>query len=689
MSEKKTEEMWIGADLGTSNSCVSVYQVSTQTLLIPTTNGSVLLPSLVHYSPTGDVLIGVGAQIAAVKYPERTIFAAKRMLGRKFSDPVIQDGLKTWPFVVVQGPDGFPLIEVEINGEKVYKSAMDVQTELLRYIRVSLAQQVLYWDECVNIVITVPAYFNHNQRHCTIMAAYQAGFKKVHIINEPSAAAFYFGYKESALAERLVSNILVFDLGGGTLDVSLIDVKDKTYRVLATDGDTQFGGFDIDKFIVDWLILEIKTNFLFDIYFPDGTNAANPSDMSANLSKLSTIAEKLKKSLSSLPSVTESSISLRGVPEGNKGFEDGFEVTIDRNVLNKYFTGNKHGRAATLRAIQRCVKKANLTLSDIHKVILVGGSTRIPCIPKMIQQFFKNESIIAKTVNADEAVSLGACLHAATLSDSPLQELKKPIELYDIAPLSYSIIVNNFEDHHSSNKPHQNTAPIFLTNFDHNSNNNLPNQILSQKQIFQFIPRNSCLIRGEDIIHKETINVRPVIGLDGKATVKFQLLESDDLFDLFPDSSDDGNSANPKSPGVDIVPELIDEVLHTVDVNLINYDAVKGDNVQFEVSVKLTSDYTISFSIKHLSTSQGFDDKVITPFIHHTSFDLILPQPTQPPKATTALGDSSDGLIKGRPAPYWDKKNWVEVEDSNGLYYKNKITGDTTFYEDDFDLESQ
>jgi L1 cell adhesion molecule like protein len=395
----------IGIDLGTTYSCVGVFRQG-KCEIIANDQGERTTPSWVAFTDV-EKLVGQPAKSQAALNTANTIYDAKRLLGRKFSDPIVQSDLKHFSFKVIPDDDDKPMIQLE-NGTKYYPeqiSAM-VLTEMKRTAETFLGQTV------TKAVITVPAYFNDGQRKATRDAATISGLEVLRIINEPTAAALAYGLDKDFKGER---NVLIFDLGGGTFDVSLLTIDDGMFEVKATAGDTHLGGEDFDTRMVSHFIEEFKRK--------------NKLDISTNqraLRRLRTACERAKRTLSTS---TSANIEIDALYDG-KDFYSSITRARFEELCADLFRG-------CLDPVEKVLRDAKIDKSAVHDVVLVGGSTRIPKIQKLLSDFFNGKEL-CKSINQDEAVAYGAAVQAAILSGDKSDSLNQ-ILLVDVAPLSIGI----------------------------------------------------------------------------------------------------------------------------------------------------------------------------------------------------------------------------------------------------------
>jgi molecular chaperone DnaK len=391
----------IGIDLGTTNSCVSVME-GNEPVVIPNSEGKRTTPSIVAFVEDGERKIGDPAKRQAVTNPTKTVYSIKRFMGSKFSESSKE--VKRVPYKVVKGDNDTP--RVDIDG-RLY-TPQEVSAMVLQKMK-KTAEDYLGADVS-EAVITVPAYFNDAQRQATKEAGEIAGLKVRRIINEPTAAALAYGLDKSSDDKKIV----VFDFGGGTHDVSILELGDGVFEVLATDGDTHLGGDDVDEAIINWLAEEFKAEENMDL---------RKDPMS--LQRLKEAAEKAKIELSSTTSSEVNLPYITATASGPKHLvrtlsRAKFEQLIDDLVKR------------TIKPCQTALKNADLTISDIDEVVLVGGSTRIPAVQEAVEKFFGKSP--SKGVNPDEVVALGAAIQGGVLSGDV-----KDVLLLDVTPLSLGI----------------------------------------------------------------------------------------------------------------------------------------------------------------------------------------------------------------------------------------------------------
>ncbi|MBH1978063.1 MAG: molecular chaperone DnaK [Comamonadaceae bacterium] len=398
----------IGIDLGTTNSCVSIMEGNT-TRVIENSEGARTTPSIIAYQEDGEILVGASAKRQAVTNPRNTIYASKRLIGRKFDEKEVQKDIDLMPYTIVKADNGDAWIEV--RGQKL--APPQISAEVLRKMK-KTAEDYL-GEPITEAVITVPAYFNDAQRQATKDAGRIAGLDVKRIINEPTAAALAFGLDKQEKGDR---KIAVYDLGGGTFDVSIIEIADvdgeKQFEVLSTNGDTFLGGEDFDQRIIDYIIGEFKKDQGVDL----------SKDVLA-LQRLKEAAEKAKIELSNSASTD---INLPYVTADASGPKH-LNIKLTRAKLESLVDELIERTIAPCRT---AIKDAGISVSDINDVILVGGMTRMPKVQEKVKEFFGKEP--RKDVNPDEAVAVGAAIQGQVLSGD-----RKDVLLLDVTPLSLGI----------------------------------------------------------------------------------------------------------------------------------------------------------------------------------------------------------------------------------------------------------
>ncbi|KAL6102395.1 hspa1l [Pungitius sinensis] len=397
----------VGIDLGTTYSCVGVFQHG-KVEIIANDQGNRTTPSYVAFTDT-ERLIGDAAKNQVALNPSNTVFDAKRLIGRKVEDPVVQADMKHWPFRVV-GDGGKPKIQVEHKGEE--KSFYPEEISSMVLVKMKEIAEAYLGQKVSNAVVTVPAYFNDSQRQATKDAGVIAGLNVLRIINEPTAAAIAYGLDRGKSGER---NVLIFDLGGGTFDVSILTIEDGIFEVKATAGDTHLGGEDFDNRMVNHFVEEFRRKHKKDI----GQNKRA-------LRRLRTACERAKRTLSSS---SQASIEIDSLFEGVD-----FYTSVTRARFEELCSDLFRG---TLEPVEKALNDAKMDKGQIHDVVLVGGSTRIPKIQKLLQDFFNGREL-NKSINPDEAVAYGAAVQAAILMGDTSGNVQDLL-LLDVAPLSLGL----------------------------------------------------------------------------------------------------------------------------------------------------------------------------------------------------------------------------------------------------------
>jgi L1 cell adhesion molecule like protein len=399
----------IGIDLGTTYSCVGVWK-NDRVDIIANHQGNRTTPSYVAFTDTERV-IGDAAKNQTNVNPRNTVFDAKRLIGRKFNDPTVQSDMAHWPFKVVKGEADKPMIEVEFKGEKKRFSAEEISAMVLAYMKD--ISEAYIGKTIKNAVVTVPAYFNDSQRQATKDAGAISGLNVLRIINEPTAAAIAYGLDKKGTGER---NVLIFDLGGGTFDVSLLTIDDGIFEVKATSGDTHLGGEDFDNRMVNFLVDQFKKKTTLDM-------TDNPRAMR----RLRTSCERAKRELSTS---TQAAIEIDSLYQG----ED-FYTSVSRAKFEEL---NMDLFRKCMPPVEKVLKDAKMDKGHVHDIVLVGGSTRIPRVQQMLSDFFNGREL-NKSVNPDEAVAYGAAIQAAILTKSDESGKLDEMVLLDVTPLSLGI----------------------------------------------------------------------------------------------------------------------------------------------------------------------------------------------------------------------------------------------------------
>ncbi len=391
----------LGIDLGTTNSVMAVIEGG-EPVVIPNAEGSRTTPSMVGFSKTGERLVGIAAKKQAIANPEKTIFSIKRFMGRRWEEA--QEEAKRVPYKVVKGPKGD--VRVKIDDKEF--TPQEISAMILQKLKRD-AEEYL-GEKITKAVITVPAYFNDSQRQATRDAGRIAGLEVLRIINEPTAATLAYG-----LDKEEDQRILVYDLGGGTFDVSILETGEGVFEVKATSGDTHLGGDDWDQRIIDWMIEEFKKEEGIDL----------SKDRMA-LQRLKEAAERAKIELSGL---TQTEINLPFIAVGDDGQPRHLNLTLTRA---KFEEMTRDLLERTIAPMKQALEDAKLSPEDIDRVILVGGSTRMPQVQRLVKEFFGKEPY--KNINPDECVAIGAAIQAGVLAGEI-----KDILLLDVTPLSLGV----------------------------------------------------------------------------------------------------------------------------------------------------------------------------------------------------------------------------------------------------------
>jgi L1 cell adhesion molecule like protein len=397
----------IGIDLGTTYSCVGIWR-NDRVEIISNDQGNRTTPSYVSFNEN-ERLIGDSAKNQASMNPTNTIYDAKRLIGRKFKDSTVQEDMKTWPYKVIDN-DGKPKIEVDYMGEQKQFFPEEISAMVLEKMK-EIASAFMD-TEVKDAVVTVPAYFNDSQRQATKDAGLIAGLNILRIINEPTAAAMAYGLNTGSKEER---NVLIYDFGGGTFDVSLLNIDDGVFEVIATSGDCHLGGEDIDNRLVQHFINEFKRKHRKDL-----------SQNARSVKRLKIACERLKRTLSNS---TQGQLELESLYEGVDFFSSMSRARFEELNADLF--------RRTLEPVEKVMRDSNKSKSEIQDIVLVGGSTRIPKIQQLLSDYFNGKEL-SKGINPDEAVAYGAAVQASILSGVK-SEVTKDILLLDVASLSLGI----------------------------------------------------------------------------------------------------------------------------------------------------------------------------------------------------------------------------------------------------------
>jgi molecular chaperone DnaK len=395
----------IGIDLGTTNSCVGIVEDGTP-VVIPNRGGYKTTPSMVAIAENGKRLVGHIAKRQAITNAENTVYAAKRLIGRKWGSAAVRSSIETMPYRIVEGPHN----DVRVMLRDQVFSIPEVSAYILQEMKI-ISEEYL-GEEVTKAVVTVPAYFNDGQRQATKDAGRVAGLDVIRIINEPTAAALAYGFGRSM--ERKVA---VYDLGGGTFDISLLEIGNGVFEVISTAGDTFLGGEDFDKRIIDWLVFAFQKEHKVDLR----------KDKMA-LQRLKDVSEKAKCELSS---VRETEINLPFIISTGRNEALHLQTSLGRGKLEEL---SNDLIERTIEICARTLQEAEIDRKEIEDVILVGGMTRMPRVQEMVAEFFGMEP--CKGVHPDEVVALGAAIQGAALMDE-----KSDVLLLDVTPHSLGIMI--------------------------------------------------------------------------------------------------------------------------------------------------------------------------------------------------------------------------------------------------------
>ncbi|CAB02319.1 Heat shock protein hsp-1 [Caenorhabditis elegans] len=398
----------VGIDLGTTYSCVGVFMHG-KVEIIANDQGNRTTPSYVAFTDT-ERLIGDAAKNQVAMNPHNTVFDAKRLIGRKFDDPAVQSDMKHWPFKVISAEGAKPKVQVEYKGENKIFTPEEISSMVL--LKMKETAEAFLGTTVKDAVVTVPAYFNDSQRQATKDAGAIAGLNVLRIINEPTAAAIAYGLDKKGHGER---NVLIFDLGGGTFDVSILTIEDGIFEVKSTAGDTHLGGEDFDNRMVNHFCAEFKRKHKKDL-------ASNPRA----LRRLRTACERAKRTLSSS---SQASIEIDSLFEGIDFYTNITRARFEELCADLF--------RSTMDPVEKSLRDAKMDKSQVHDIVLVGGSTRIPKVQKLLSDLFSGKEL-NKSINPDEAVAYGAAVQAAILSGDK-SEAVQDLLLLDVAPLSLGI----------------------------------------------------------------------------------------------------------------------------------------------------------------------------------------------------------------------------------------------------------
>lgn len=394
----------LGIDLGTTNSCMAVMEAG-KSVVLENSEGSRTTPSIVAFSKNGERLVGQAAKRQAVTNSKNTIFSVKRLIGRKFSE--VKEEIQRLPYTVVEGKDGAACVEVEVKGEKKKYTPEEISSFILAKLKADAEAKL--GEKITQAVITVPAYFNDSQRHATKDAGKIAGLEVLRIVNEPTAASLAYG-----LDKKSDEKIAVYDLGGGTFDISILQIGDGVFEVMSTNGDTHLGGDDWDNALIDFVVDQFKSD--------SGIDLRGQSDA------MQRIKEECEKAKIALSSSQEYEINLPFVTADASGPKH-IQLSLTRSKLEQ-LTDDLCKR--TIEPVKACLKDAELSASDIDELVLVGGMTRMPKVVETAKEFVGKDP--HKGVNPDEVVAIGAAIQGGVLKGDVDDVL-----LLDVTPLTLAI----------------------------------------------------------------------------------------------------------------------------------------------------------------------------------------------------------------------------------------------------------
>lgn len=418
----------IGIDLGTTYSCVAVFDTETQKVrVLPNNIGELTTPSWVAFTSTGRV-VGQPAKSQASMNATNTVYDVKRIIGRSLDDPVTREEAKRFPYSIVDGGDGRPQVEVEWKGNKSRFSPEEISSMVLLEMKTSA--EAALGRKVKKAVITVPAHFNDQQRQATKDAGRIAGLEVARIINEPTAAALAYGLHsagEGGAGRQDKANVLIFDLGGGTFDVSILSMEGGVFAVKATGGDTHLGGEDFDNAVVDWCLKQIEEK--------SGKNAAKA--VKSNTRAQQRLHREVEKAKRQLSTVTTTDIDLDQLIDG-----ENFNATLSRATFEKIC---QPLFAKCIETVKSVIRDAGATVETVSDVVLVGGSTRVPALQEQLSALFSGRIELCKSINPDEAVAYGAAVQGAIIKAGgtggglALDGISTDLVLLDVTPLSLGI----------------------------------------------------------------------------------------------------------------------------------------------------------------------------------------------------------------------------------------------------------